>query len=176
MLAVAAAGVVLLVAVMMARDRDGGATVAPARAGTTAASPSDKVGVTGLKLDRLQQDRAALDAPERDPFRFQARPAPPRPAGPPRAAAPTGPVAAVPVVPQGPPPPPPIALRFIGLVEAPSQAGRVAILSDGRGNIFYGKEGDTIEGRYRVVKLGPEVVELAYVDGRGRQTIRLSGQ
>ena len=83
---------------------------------------------------------------------------------------------ASPPVPTGPPPPPPITLRFIGLVEAPSQAGRVAILSDGRGNVVYGKEGDTIEGRYRLLKVGVDAVELAYVDGRGRQTIRLSGQ
>ena len=67
-------------------------------------------------------------------------------------------------------------MRFIGLVDAPTQAGRVAILSDGRGNIFYGKEGDIIEGRYRVLKIGPDSVELSYLDGRGRQTIRLSGQ
>jgi hypothetical protein len=80
------------------------------------------------------------------------------------------------MTPAGPPPPPPIALRFIGLVEAPGQAGRVAILSDGRGNVFYGKEGDTVEGRYRMLKIGPDAVELSYVDGRGRQTIRLSGQ
>ena len=50
------------------------------------------------------------------------------------------------------------------------------MLSDGRGNVFYGKEGDTIEGRYRMVKIDREVIELSYVDGRGRQTIRLSGQ
>jgi hypothetical protein len=78
--------------------------------------------------------------------------------------------------PQGPPPPPPIPLRFIGLVDAPSQAGRVAILSDGRGNVFYGKEGDIIEGRYRLLRVGPDAAEISFTDGRGRQTIRLSGQ
>ena len=81
-----------------------------------------------------------------------------------------------PVVPSGPPPPPPIGLRFIGLVDAPTQAGRLAILSDGRGNIFYGKDGDIIEGRYKVLKVSPDAVELSYLDGRGRQAIRLTGQ
>jgi hypothetical protein len=76
----------------------------------------------------------------------------------------------------GPPPPPPIPLKFIGLVDAPTQAGRVAILSDGRGNVVHGKEGDTIEGRYRLLKVGTDSIELAYVDGRGRQTVRLAGQ
>jgi hypothetical protein len=61
-------------------------------------------------------------------------------------------------------------------VDAPSQGGRVAILSDGRGNVFYGKEGDIIEGRYRLLRVGPDAADIAFTDGRGRQTIRLSGQ
>jgi len=67
-------------------------------------------------------------------------------------------------------------LRYIGLLDAPAQAGRVAVLSDGRGNVFYGKEGDTIEGRYLMLRVGPISADLSYLDGRGRQTIRLSGQ
>ena len=79
-------------------------------------------------------------------------------------------------VPSGPQPPPLISLLLIGLVDAPTQAGRVAILSDGGGSIMYGKEGDIIEGRYKMLKLGPDAAELSYLDGRGRQTIRLSGE
>jgi hypothetical protein len=79
--------------------------------------------------------------------------------------------------PTGPPPPPPIALRFIGVVVDPSGSdARAAIFSDMRGNVFSGREGDTIEGRYRVVRVGADAAELVYLDGRGRQTIRLSGQ
>jgi hypothetical protein len=52
----------------------------------------------------------------------------------------------------------------------------VGVLSDGRGNVFYGREGDIIEGRYLLREVGPASVELSYLDGRGRQTIRLSGQ
>ena len=52
---------------------------------------------------------------------------------------------------------------------------KIAILSDGRNAPFYGKEGAIIEGRYRILKIGVESVELAYADGRGRQTIRLTG-
>ena len=81
-----------------------------------------------------------------------------------------------PPVPTGPPPPPPITLRFIGLIEAPPQTGRVALLSDGRGGLMYGREGDTVDGRYRMLRVGTDSIEMAYVDGRGRQTIRLSGQ
>jgi hypothetical protein len=62
------------------------------------------------------------------------------------------------------------------LLDAPAQAGRVAVLSDGKGNVFYGREGDTIEGRYRVIAVTPVAAELSHLDGRGRQTLRLSGQ
>ena len=47
-----------------------------------------------------------------------------------------------------------------------------AVLRDDRG-VYHGREGDIIEGRYRILKIGAESIELAYVDGRGRQTIRL---
>ena len=51
------------------------------------------------------------------------------------------------------------------------------MLSDGRGPCaVHGKEGDIIEGRYRIVRIGDESIEMEYLDGRGRQTIRLTGQ
>jgi hypothetical protein len=77
-------------------------------------------------------------------------------------------------VPAGPPPPPPIAVKFFGLITVRGE--RVATFSDARGNVFHGKEGDIIEGRYRVLRVGTDSVELAYLDGRGRQTLRLTGQ
>jgi hypothetical protein len=133
--------------------------------------------VADVKLELLQQQRPELEEAERNLFRFQPKAAPPAPDAP-RTVAPPSPPPPPPaaVVPTGPPPPPPIGLRFIGLVEAPTQAGRIAILSDGRGNIFYGKDGDIIEGRYKVLKVSPDAAELSYLDGRGRQTIRLTGQ
>jgi hypothetical protein len=68
-----------------------------------------------------------------------------------------------------------IGLKFIGIVEAPDSNARIAILSDGRGAPLYGREGDTIAGRYRILHIGTESIEMAYLDGRGRQAIRLSG-
>ena len=126
-----------------------------------------------MHLEALQSDRPKPESTERDLFRFKQKAPPPlapvaiRPVAPPP-----------PVVPTGPPPPPPlapIALKFIGIVEAPSRGEKIAILSDGRNAPFYGKEGAIIEGRYRILKIGVESVELAYADGRGRQTIRLTG-
>ena len=77
-------------------------------------------------------------------------------------------------LPPAPTGPPPIAMKFIGLVEAQPPTQRIAVLSDTRG-VYEGREGDVIEGRYRIVRIGPESIEMAYLDGRGRQTIRLSG-
>jgi hypothetical protein len=64
-------------------------------------------------------------------------------------------------------------LKFIGIVEAEA-VGRVAALSDGR-NVFHGRPGDIIEGRYRIVRIGTESIVLEYVDTGVQQTIRLSG-
>ena len=53
---------------------------------------------------------------------------------------------------------------------------KIAVLSDGRGGPINGKEGDLVLGQYRILKIGVESVEIAYADGRGRTTLRLSGQ
>jgi hypothetical protein len=74
----------------------------------------------------------------------------------------------------GPPPVPPIPVKFMGLISV--QGVRRAQFSDTRGAVFSGKEGDIIEGRYRLLRIGPDWVEMAYLDGRGRQTIRMTGQ
>ena len=170
-----------VVAVMVARNSDGpgDSVVAPVSGSGARAAARDEAPVADVRLELLQRSRPDLEEAQRNLFRFQARPAPPEPPRP-RVQPPTPPPFVPPVppvtVPSGPPPPPLIPVRFIGLVDAPTQGGRIAILSDGRGNVFYGKEGDIIEGRYRVLKIGPDAAELSYLDGRGHQTIRLSGQ
>ena len=164
----------LLVAVMMARGKAPEATHPPGRRAPAETAAPGEIPVAGLKLELLEEKRPALGEAERNLFRFQQRAAPAAPAPPPEPGA-ARPVAPPVAAPSGPPPPPPIQLRFIGLVDAPAQR-RVGILSDGRGNVFYGKEGDIIEGRYKLLKVNADMVELSYLDGRGRQTIRLSGQ
>jgi hypothetical protein len=70
----------------------------------------------------------------------------------------------------------PIPLRFVGTMQV---GGRMmAVLSDASGqqrNPVYGFEGDTILGQYRLVRVSAESIEMTYLDGRGRQTIRFSG-
>jgi hypothetical protein len=158
----------------------GGPTTAAATPGASRRTPASTepaapIPVVDLRLELLEQTRAGLGEPQRNPFRFRPRPAPASAASQPAPS--TVPAAAPqPAAPPAPTGPPPIQLRFIGLFDAPGQAGRVAIMSDGRGNVFQGKEGDIIEGRYRVGRVTADSLELSYVDGRGRQVIRLSGQ
>jgi len=143
---------------------------APAAAGQAAASGE---AVADIRLDQLTSGGGAPTTVARNPVRFQERAAPVPAAATNR---PVRPEFVAPPEPTGPPPPPPITLRFIGLIEAPPRTGRVAMLSDGRGGLMYGREGDTVDGRYRMLRVGTDSIEMAYVDGRGRQTIRLSGQ
>jgi hypothetical protein len=129
-------------------------------------------------LDRLAAAPSAPVVERRNPFTFGLRAPepqeglgrPPAMVGVPGQGATTlGPAPA-----GGPPPPQPITLKFIGTVTVPGETGRVAVLSDGK-FVYHGREGDIIDGRYRLVLIGEESVQLEYVDGRGRQTIRLTG-
>ena len=132
--------------------------------------------VTDINLELLQRDRGELQPPDRNPFRFERRASAAAAPAQSQVARQAAPAPVVPTEPLPPPPPPPIPLRFIGFLQPRDAAGRVAVLSDGRGNVFNGKEGDVIEGRYRLLRVGNDSADLIYLDGRGRQTIRLSGQ
>ena len=68
----------------------------------------------------------------------------------------------------------PVALRFIGFVDAPLSAGLVAVLTDGE-RVFHGRANDVLDGRYRIVEIGVETVEIEHLPGGGRQVLRLSG-
>jgi hypothetical protein len=48
------------------------------------------------------------------------------------------------------------------------------VFSDGH-DVFFGREGEVIEGRYKILRIGIESVEVSYADGRGRQRIPLTG-
>jgi hypothetical protein len=137
-----------------------------AQAGRTDAEAPD------VHLDALAAQRTKPGQGGRDLFRFREKPPPPPPPPlPPRVLTPAEQAAA-----NAPPPPPPIALKFIGFVDAESAGGkRLAFLSDGRGSPLSGHEGDTVLGQYRILRIGAESIEMSYLDGRGRQTIRLSG-
>jgi hypothetical protein len=174
--------IVSMVALVVVRSMDNPPSPIAARRNPPAARSNARTanhdraeGAPSVNLEQLSKTRGEPLASERNPFRFRPRPAPPPPSTPPvdRSAAAPGPPPG-PVVPPGPPPPPPIALKFIGIVQK-ADGTRIAVLSDGK-RPYYGTDGQDIEGQYRILKVGLESVEIAYIDGRGRQTLRLNGQ
>ena len=124
-----------------------------------------------VHLKALSEPRPDAESSERNPFRFYVKPPPPPPPPPKDGGGPPPPLTTTTI---GPPPPPPITLKYIGLLDV-GGGEKVAVFSDCR-STMRGKEGEIIAGQYRLVKIGTESVVMEYVDGRGRQTIRQSGQ
>jgi hypothetical protein len=119
---------------------------------------------------------AAVRPKPRDGHRnlFRFRPPPPPPPPPPRPAPPPV-IAPVATGPPPPPPIPPIPLRLV-MTFTQGSGPRIAALTDSFGRQMSGKEGDIIEGRYRILRVTESSVEMVYLDGRGRQTLRAGGQ
>jgi hypothetical protein len=124
-----------------------------------------------VHLDALDADRPPPGAVDRDLFRFKSKAAP----APPRSS--TGPIEALPPAASGPPQPPPITLKFLGVMKQNGGKPDLAVLSDGVGPPMFGfVGGPPVAGRYRIWRVSTESVELSYLDGSGRTTIRMSGQ
>lgn len=172
-------GAALALVIVVALWLRTGASIVPAAVSRTAGQASraarafedPSLTPTAVELESLHADRQSPGTNARNPFRFGAPPAPPPP---PPSTNVLQTSDASPALPVGPPPPPPITLKFIGTVE---KAGgfKVAVLSGGSYPL-YGREGEIVDGRYRILKIGEESLEIAYLDGRGQQTLRLSGQ
>jgi hypothetical protein len=133
-----------------------------------ATTGSESVTAPDVHLGALQADRPKPDGVDRDLFRFQPK-ATPAGNSPPRPAQTTPDRAGPPL----PPAVPPIALKFVAVVGQRGQ--KIASLTDGRG-VWLGREGDIILGRYKIWHIGEESVDVSYIDGTGRTTIRLNGQ
>jgi hypothetical protein len=159
-----------------ATSNGGGTSPPPPASRTGARSQPVATGPVApdVHLTALSGDRVKPVGEERNLFRFKPKAAPPPPPAPP--GPPPGPVTPVPTGPPPPAPPPPITLKFIGVFDTGEQKAKIAILSDSAGHVFSGTEGGPpIEGRYRILKIGAESIEMSYLDGRGRTTLRLSG-
>jgi hypothetical protein len=147
-----------------------------AAAGRTAVKPGSRP--IDVRLDALGRAVPAEEptGARRNPFRMGAATPPPAPEG--TIATRVAPKPVGPPVPIGPPPPPPvppIPYRFIGVLSGVPGQGRIAVLTDGR-SVVHGRVNEIIEGRYRIITIGEESLQIEHADGRGRQTIRLLGQ
>jgi hypothetical protein len=140
----------------------------------SARPPSDRIDPAELdvKIETLNQARVPpTDEGARNPFRFQPKATPPPPMPPTT----ERPVTQGPPQPQAPPGPPAIGtlIKFIGIVDTGKE--KIGAFSDCR-YTFSGREGEVIEGRFRVVRIGVESAVLEYTDGRGRTTLPLNGR
>jgi hypothetical protein len=142
------------------------------RAGNTRPGKAGAVdpGALHVQLGALDQPPPEPSTGGRNPFRFEQK-APPSEAH--DATRPAPAPILQPVEPLQPAGPAPIALKFFGVFDG--RPGKIAALSDGR-DVFYGREGEIIDGRYRIVKIGVESIVMEYPNGTGRQTIPLRGQ
>jgi hypothetical protein len=125
-----------------------------------------------VKIEALGQAPAGPTEANRNPFRFQPKPPPPPPPMPPSQQRPPAFVPSTPPPPAGPPPIGTL-IKFIGIIDTGKE--KIGAFSDCR-YTFSGREGEIIEGRFRVVRIGVESAILEYVDGSGRTTLPLNGQ
>ncbi|HEY0872724.1 MAG TPA: hypothetical protein VGD94_04575 [Vicinamibacterales bacterium] len=150
----------------------GVSTTAP-RGGAVQAEKRVDPAELDVKLETLDSEPAGPVKENRNPFRFGPKTpvAPPASQSPPQFERPPSYV---------PPPPAPTGprpigelIKFIGIVDTGSE--RIGAFSDCR-YTFSGREGEIIEGRFRVVRIGIESAVVEYLDGTGRTTLPLNGQ
>jgi hypothetical protein len=133
-----------------------------------------------LRLDLLAKvQNVAMGGGERNLFQFGAAPLPPAPE-PKIIPTPTpqelavAQAAAKPVDPPKPPPPP-IALKFYGYSVQGRTGIKKAFFLDGD-EIIVATEGQLIKNRYKVVRIGVNLVVVEDVQYRNEQTLRLEEQ
>lgn len=141
-------------------------STAPASGGQ--ARPGGRIGLPeALKLAALDHSgESEAEGLTRNPFRFGQPPAPPPPPY----------VPPPPPPPPGPPPPPPIPdipLQLVGLETWPGDVKMATVRDTGTAAVFTGTEGQVLDGRYRLVKVGLESVVVSWLDGSGRKTLPL---
>lgn len=129
-----------------------------------------------VDLESLEGERPGPGGSERNPFRFQPKAAPPA-ARQPQTSKPAPPEEQGPQEPQSAPVPP-ITVKFLGTMGMPDGSTR-AVFTDcsagGRRTQHY-KEGESVLGQYRLVKIGLLSVVIEHLDGRGRTTLAKTGQ
>ncbi len=170
------AGFALYNWVFTSQDAETASTAAAVAATSAAATPAAKkaAGKTGprllaesldptLRLDLLKSSEdVSYKGTGRDIFQNQPEPAEiPKPIGT--------------VINTGPPPPappPPIPLKFYGF-SGNKSGPRQVFLSKGD-DIFIAKEGQIIDRRYKILKIGPNSIEVEDVLNNNRQTLPLT--
>ena len=62
------------------------------------------------------------------------------------------------------------SLRYIGLVDASASIGKIAVVSDGK-VVFHGRRGDVLDGRFRILGIGLDRLEVENLVDGVKQTL-----
>ena len=139
------------------------------RAAPRVATPAGESLDPTLRLDLLRASEGMkYEGAGRNIFRGEAGELPKAAANPLKDAAKQAPPA-----PTGPPPPPPINLKFYGFANRPGDPAKKVFLSEGD-NIFIAGEGEVVNRRYKVVKIGQSSVEIEDLLSNNKRTIPLT--
>ena len=158
-------------------------TTSGTRPGRGAANGPIDPGELDVRVESLNHKPPPMAEVDRNPFRFEPKAPPPPPPGSMPPAQKQAPIVATPPPVPLPPEIPRIGdtVKFIGVVE--TARGKIGAFSiwdpqtrECRGVPTPGREGDVIEGRYRIVRLGIESAVLTYLDGKGQATLPINGQ
>jgi hypothetical protein len=140
----------------------------PPTAATGTAKAARPIGLPEpLKLAALGASGDPEGGTARNPFRFGQPPAPPPPKY-------VMPPPAPPPPPPGPPPVPDIPLQLVLLETLPGNVRTATVRDTASSALFSGLEGQVLDGRYRLVKIGLESVVVSYLDGSGQKTLPLA--
>lgn len=157
-------------------DQSGAAAAQPVRTNPRRLAKGKKQQTATLNLDpRLRLDllKSSEDVryagKGRNIFLSQEEPPIPKPVSDPRLD--KGKIAQA-QTPPPPPPPPPIELKFFGFANKPGQARKV-FLAKGQ-DVFIAGEGDIVDRRYKVLRIGPTSIELQDVLNNNRQSIPIT--
>jgi hypothetical protein len=122
-----------------------------------------------LRLDLLKTaEETTYAGSGRNIFRPEAEPVIPRPVAP---AMP--PPEVVREGPPPPPPPPPINLKFFGFASSAGEAKKVFLVNGD--DVFIAAEGEIVNRRYKIVRIGNTSVEVEDMLSNRRQTLPLTG-
>jgi hypothetical protein len=129
-----------------------------------------------LGIENPELQRAKLEASRKTEYKTIGRdlftgfaPPPPEPPRTNQANVPTGPI----IPPPPPPPALPASMKFFGYGTVPNGTARRAFLADGD-EIYIVGEGDTLLGKYRVVKIGNANLDFEEIATGRRGSANLS--
>jgi hypothetical protein len=66
-----------------------------------------------------------------------------------------------------------VPLQLVALATLPGNVRTATLRDTGTSTLVIGLEGQVLDGRYRLVKIGLESVIVSYLDGSGRRTLAL---